>query len=133
MNIINLGKLFENYYGIFEKLGTFLMNESDKMINYYIFEETDISIGFSSKRILMNLLDEGIIDEVIFEKSMLLQRKFRELEGTEIWNLDSVKSAPEWRFLMELSDEIKVLIKTRWTEDEISELFNLTQATSLND
>ena len=81
MNKITLGKLFELYVDTFNKFGLHLLDETDQMINYYVFEETDINIGYCSKRILIKFLEEGIIDEEIFEKSLLLLENFRKLEA----------------------------------------------------
>ena len=128
---MGLGKLFQDYFNVFIEFGSHILKESDKMIGYYVFEETDINIGFCSKRILLNLLDVGIIDEFIYEKSDLLFKKFRALENTSLWNLDSVKSSPEWREVLELSDEIKQLIEIKWTPEEIQAIFEFTDPTNL--
>lgn len=128
---MGLGKLFKDYFNIFSKFGTAILNKSDEMIGYYVFDVTDISIGFCSNRILKCLLGEGIIDEPICKASSLLLSKFRVLEGTVLWNVEAVKISPEWREVLELSDEIKRLIETKWTNNEIQEIFELTHPIDL--
>ena len=129
---MGLGKLFQDYFDIFVKFGTHILNESDKMIEYYVFDVTDISIGFCSKRILLSLLNEGIINEDIYEKSSLLLSKFRDIESTPLWDLESVKSSPEWREILTLSDEIRRLIETRWSQDEMQTIFEFTDPINLS-
>ena len=87
MNEITLGKLFELYVNIFDKFGIYLLNETDEMLDYYVFEATDINIGYCSRRILMRFLEEGLIDENIFENSLLFIKKFRKLEDMHKLNL----------------------------------------------
>ncbi len=133
MNEITLGKLFELYVNIFDKFGIYLLNETDEMLDYYVFEATDINIGYCSRRILMRFLEEGLIDENIFENSLLFIKKFRKLESTMlIRNAESIRNSFEWMKLMELSDNIKNMIKTRWTNEELQWIFKFEQSTNLN-
>lgn len=118
-----IGKLFELYFDVFDKFGLHLLNESDEILSRFVFEETEISIGLCSKHILRCLLYEGILDQRICEESLLLYTMFRKLNDTDLWNLESVKYAPEWRAVMEQSDKIKELIQQRWTEEELKILF----------
>ena len=132
MDRITLGKLFELYFNTFEKFGLHLLEETDEMLGYYVFEATDISIGYCSKRILTKFLDEGIIDEIIFERSSSLLEDFRRIASTtSLRNVESIRISTEWRELMELSDGIKKLIKTRWTDKELRTVFELDQPTGL--
>jgi len=132
MKRITLGKLFELYFDTFEKFGLHLLGESDEMLNYYVFESADISIGYFSERVLTKFLDEGIIDEIIFDKSSLLLVGFRKIASdNSLRNVEAVRNSPQWRALMELSDGIKSLIKARWTEEELYAIFTLEQPTGL--
>jgi len=133
MNGITLGKLFSLYVDIFDKFGLHILNETDQMINYYVFEATDVNIGYCSRRILTKFLDEGIIDENIFESSSLLLENFRRLEDTmPIRNTESIKSSLEWKKLMELSDNIKKMIKDKWTDEELQAIYKFDQPVNLN-
>ena len=129
---MSLGKLFENYYNIFMDFGTNVLSESDEIIGYYVFDITDISIGFCSKRVLKCLLGEGIIDEPICDASSLLLAKFRALEGTSLWNVEAVKTSCEWMEVLKLADEIQKMIKIRWTYEELQAIFGLRQSMELN-
>lgn len=133
MNGITLGKLFSLYVDIFDKFGLHILSETDQMINYYVFEATDVNIGYCSRRILTKFLDEGIIDENIFESSSLLLENFRRLEDTmPIRNTESIKSSLEWKKLMELSDNIKKMIKDKWTDEELQAIYKFDQPVNLN-
>ena len=128
-----LGQLFQLYFDIFEKFGTHLLKESDKMIGYYVFEETASSIGFCSRRILIKFLEEGLIDEIIFEESSSLLKIFRKIESiSSLRNVDSVKTSSEWKEVLQLSDKIKELLKIRWTNEELQAIFELKQTTGLS-
>ena len=133
MKEITLGKLFGLYVDIFDKFGLYLLNETDQMINYYVFEAMDVSIGYCSRRILSKFLDEGIIDEEIFESSLLLSEKFRRLEDAMlIRNAESIRNSLEWKKLMELSDNINKMIKTKWTDEDLQAIFKFEQPVNLN-
>ena len=132
MNKISIGKLFELYCDIFEKFGTHILVESDAMIGYYVFEQNVVNIGFCSNRILNYLLMEGLIDGNIKEKSSLLLTKFWALEKTNFWNVKSIRTSPEWNEVMELSDEIKQLIKARWDDEELQAIFDIEKENELS-
>lgn len=130
---MTLGKLFGLYINIFDEFGLHLLNETDQMIEYSVFEETDVNIGFCSSRILNKFLEEGIINEDIFENSSLLLEKFRKLEGTmQIRNAESIRNSFEWKEMMELSDCIREMIKTKWTAEELSAILNSEQLIDLS-
>ena len=132
MKHITLGKLFELYVDIFDKFGLYLIKENDQMIEYYIFETTDINIGYCSNRILTIFLENGIIDEEIFDKSSEFLEKFRALERTTLkWNIDLIRQSFEWKQLMILSDRIKKKIENKWTDKELEEIFELDQLVDL--
>ena len=132
MNKITLGKLFSLYVDVFDKFGLHLLNETDQMINYYVFEAMEISIGYCSRHILTIFLDEGIIDEDIFEYSVLLLEKFRVLAHViPIRNAEYIKNSTEWKKLMELSDNIKRMIETKWTNEELQMIFKFEKLVPL--
>ncbi len=134
MNKITLGKLFELYVDTFDKFGLHLLDETNQMMEYYIFEATDINIGFCSKPILIEFLEEGIIDEEILEKSSLLLDNFRKLEdGMPVRDAESVRKSFEWKQLMEWSDDIKKLINNKWTNEELKEIFSFDQPVNFSD
>lgn len=133
MEEITLGKLFRLYVDIFDKFGSHILNETDQMINYYVFEATDVNIGYCSRRILTKFLEEGIIDEDIFEGSSLLLEGFRTLENMPpIRDAESVRNSFGWKELMELSDNIKKMIKTKWTDKDLQAIFEFEQIIGLN-
>lgn len=133
MNRITLGELFRLYIDIFDKFGLHLLNETDQMVNYYVFEATDVNIGYCSRSVLTIFLDQGIIDEDIFEHSLLLLEKFRLLEDImPIRSAKYVKNSMEWKKVMELSDSIKKKIETKWTDEELQAIFKFAEPVSIN-
>ena len=96
-----------------ECCGTFLLNCADRDIEYFLFEEFDGDcISFLHDASLSKLLYCGYISPKVYIKCQLLHKKFRQMEGTSMWNVNSVKANPEWHAILSLSDEIKFLIKT---------------------
>lgn len=133
MKEITLGVLFKFYIDVFDKFGLHLLNETDQMLSYYVFQETDVNIGYCSRNILTRFLDEGFIDEDILENSVLLLENFRKLEGRmEIRNAETIRNMSEWKTLMEQADNIKDMIKTRWTDGELQSIFELAIPVNFN-
>ena len=97
------------------------------MIGYHIFEQFYGGvISCLYKEGMNNLLEEGIVDDYIFEKTQILRTKFMAVIDTdELWNVEAVKTSKEWLEILDLSDEIKDLIKNKWSEEEIKYLLSL--------
>lgn len=91
-----------------QKCGMYLIESDTITIEYNIFEEFDIgAVSFLHISNLIILKDAGLINELIMKKSIELRNKFMELQGSEKWNVESVKNSYEWLEILELSDEIK--------------------------
>lgn len=119
MEKLKIEKLFDFYIDTLEKCGMDILDLSNEMIGYYIFEELDIgATTFLYKDNVNRLLDEGFIDDDIYAKSILLREKIMRLQGTKLWNIESVKNTSEWKEILQLSDDIKQLIYQRWTDAE---------------
>lgn len=111
MRKITDNELFEFYIYTLNKCGLFLLNESDEIIGYSIFEEFDIgATTFLYKDNLNKLKDAGLISSDIVTKSLKLREMFIAIQNSNKWNLESVRTLPEWHKLFELSDEIKKMI-----------------------
>jgi len=117
MKEISMEKRFDLYMDTLEKCGTYYL--SDEMIGYYIFEEFDVgAISFLHENNMLVLVNDGVIDNDIYFKSQILRKKFMALQGTELWNIDSVKKSLEWKEILQLSDKIKELINQKWSDEE---------------
>lgn len=124
MNPISIGNLFQMYMSTFNHCGEFLLNLSDEKIGTFIFEEFDIeATTFLHQNTLDKLKNAEFIDEAEYNYSKELRRKFVELQGTALWNVESVKTAPEWRKIMRLADKIRVSINEKWSDDELKYLY----------
>lgn len=114
MNEISLDKKYELFIETLNQCGEFLLNAKNEDIEYYLFEEFDSnSISFLSKEMLNILLTSNLINAEIYDKSLLLAQKFRDIEGTYLWNINAVKNSKEWKEILKLSDQIKVLINSK--------------------
>lgn len=107
----NIKKSFDYFLGTLQEFGVHLLDCTDEDIEYYIFEEFDTdSISFLHENVLNLLLASQFIDKEVFSKSLNLATKFRKLEKSELWNVESVRKSREWRELLMLSDEIKNIL-----------------------
>ena len=105
-------QLFKLFLRTLECCGIFLLNCEPRDIEYFLFEEFDgDSISFLHEASLSKLMERGYISHEIYSKCQLLYRKYRQMEGTNMWNADAVKANPEWHGILSLSDEIKTMIR----------------------
>lgn len=117
MNWKKFKQLEENRYHRFvstlQECGLFLLNKHNISVGTYIFEDFDIDIRSNLyPENLKFLLENGWIDDMIFQKSVQLYDKFSaiEINFPELWNVNAVKTSPEWHEILSLSDEIKSLL-----------------------
>lgn len=111
MTQISCTRLFDLFTDALNHFGTFLLNMDAEDIGWHVFEEFDSdSITFLHENTLNRLLDGGYISAEVYPLCQLLRKKFRELEGTDLWDVEAVRSAPEWYELLVLSDRIKSMV-----------------------
>lgn len=121
-----LGKRFRNYVDCFEHCGLFLLEKSDEVIEYFVFEEFIIDAHvYLGKKELDLYLGEWLIDDGIYKRSRELQRRILAIDGTSIWNVKSLRKDIEWREIMLLSDETKNQIHFKWTSKELEQIYLL--------
>ena len=113
---------FEYYLSSLNRLGMDTINLEDKEINHDIFEELAIDYPASFSQYTREVLeDNDIIDRNISLLSKQLHTKLLDLErGDVLWNVKSVKTTPEWKEALQLSDKIKELIHQKWTNEELN-------------
>jgi len=104
---ITIEAVYEYYTDTIQRCGMYLCNASDDDIEYEIFEEFDIgATSFLFDDVLHKLNDANLITEDIMIKSSLLRRKFFEIQGTPLWNIEAVRTSDEWKDILLLADEI---------------------------
>ncbi|MCI2580088.1 hypothetical protein KC281_06945 [Listeria monocytogenes] len=114
---------FEYYLSSLCMLGIHTINLSDEEIEYEIFEELAIDYPAALSPYTRELLvDNDIIDRELSLLSKQLQTKLFELDGGILWNVKALRTTPEWKEVLRLSDEIKGLIHQQWTDEELDYL-----------
>ena len=114
MREITTAELFKFYVSTFNHCGEFLLDLSDEVIGTYIFEEFDIdAITFLHHNTLDKLREAEFIGDEEYSLSQLLREKFRNLEGTPLWNVESVKTAEEWSEIMQIADRIRTILTSK--------------------
>ena len=102
--MVSLEEKYENLKKTIQECGSYLLTESDDTIKHNLFEEFSIdAISF--------LLNEGMIDEDILEKSIELRNSFMQLDkNVELRSVEAVRTFEEWKRLLRISDEIRKLL-----------------------
>lgn len=106
-------KRYEEFKNVLKHCGCFLLNVDVDDIEYHIFEEFDIGVRTYMYDDMLDLFCENsLIDEEIEKKCRLLRKTFIDIQPNyqELWNVQSVMEHPKWKFILELSDEIKKLL-----------------------
>ncbi|WP_317943699.1 hypothetical protein [Carnobacterium maltaromaticum] len=123
MEKLSIGGKFGWFLDTLSKSGIFVKNLSDTEIETYIFEDFIVGvISFMHTKNLQELKEYGIIDDKIMKMSLDLREKTMKLDNTDLWNIESVKHSSVWLGILVLSDELKSLINTKWTVEEIDYL-----------
>ncbi|EAF0457306.1 hypothetical protein CD430_11410 [Listeria monocytogenes] len=114
---------FEYYLSSLCMLGMHTINLSDEEIEYEIFEELAIDYPAALSPYTRELLvDNDIIDRELSLLSKQLQTKLFELDGGILWKVKALRTTPEWKEVLRLSDEIKGMIHQQWTDEELDYL-----------
>lgn len=114
MDRISDAVLYDFFQETLGHLGTFLLNARTEDIEWHVFEEFDgESITFLHENSLEPLLAAGYISEEVYYLCLLLRKKFRGLEETNLWNVESVRTATQWHGVMVLADEIRRMLNRK--------------------
>ena len=112
MDKISIDRLMELYVDTINKCGTYLLSEDDVIIGYNIFEEFDTGvISFLHTDSLQKLNDAGLISNEIMYKSTDLRDLVHEIQQGDKWNINAVRNSTEWKKVLELADEIKIMLE----------------------
>ncbi len=112
MERVSIEKLMELYVDTISKCGTYLLSEDDVVIGYNIFEEFDTGvISFLHTDSLQKLNDAGLISYETMQKSSNLRGLVLELQQGDKWNVNAVRDSIEWKKVLELADEIKIMLE----------------------
>lgn len=110
--MISLEERYQNFKKTIQECGSYLLTESDDTIKHNLFEEFSIDvISFLHEDTLNLFLDEGMIDDDILEKNIVLRNSFMQLEkNVELLSVEAVRTFEEWKRLLRASDEIRKLL-----------------------
>jgi hypothetical protein len=110
--MISLEERYQNFKKTIQECGSYLLTESDDTIKHNLFEEFSIDvISFLHEDTLNLFLDEGMIDDDILEKSIVLRNSFMQLEkNVELLSAEALRTFEEWKRLLSASDEIRKLL-----------------------
>ena len=110
--MISLEERYQNFKKTIQEWWRYLLTESDDTIKHNLFEEFSIDvISFLHEDTLNLFLDEGMIDDDILEKSIVLRNSFMQLEkNVELLSVEAVRTFEEWKRLLRASDEIRKLL-----------------------
>ena len=97
--MISLEERYQNFKKTIQECGSYLLTESDDTIKHNLFEEFSIDvISFLHEDTLNLFLDQGMIDDDILEKSIVLRNSFMQLEkNVELLSVEAVRTFEEWK------------------------------------
>jgi len=108
MEHITVHELYELYNDTLKKCGVYLLNETDEIIAYNIYEEFDIGVhSFFHIDNLSRLQKAGLISLDKLDASSLLRDKVIQLQHSNEWRIENFKTSIKWKEIMKLADEIK--------------------------
>jgi len=103
-------ELFYFYNNTIDKCGTFLLNETDEIIEYNIYEEFDIGIhSFFHPDNLKRLYNAKLLSYDKLNKSIHLHDMVIELQKKDEWDFEHFRTSKEWRDIMILADKISAM------------------------
>ena len=107
MKNISSSELYDLYNDTISKCGSFLLNESNEVVIYNIFEEFDIGvISFFHEESLKKLFDGGYISAYKMEKSLELRSLVLEIQNSDDWNIESFRASEKWKKVLDISDQL---------------------------
>lgn len=108
MQIISVEELFDQYTDTLQQCTKSLLQANDEDIEYHVFEEFNTgAVSFLYSESLERLKSAGFISEEVRKESLLLRSMFFDLEASDKWNVESVRTSPDWFEIIQLSDKIK--------------------------
>lgn len=111
MERISDTELFDLLIETLEHCGIFLLKSDPLDVEWHLFEEFDSnSSSFLHENSLIRLLDGQYISFEVYSLCQLLYEKFRKMEGTTLWNVESVQLNSDWHEILALSDKIYNMI-----------------------
>ncbi|MDL2301959.1 hypothetical protein LJC58_06355 [Lachnospiraceae bacterium OttesenSCG-928-D06] len=124
MKQLTIGRLFELYIDTLNQFSNGLTQEDDLDIENSIFDVFFggiISYFYSNS--LEKLKNEGMIDELIEEKSLELRLLVLDLRETDYWDIETFKTRVGWEDIIRLCSELKKLVMERWSQEDLNYLF----------
>lgn len=105
-------KQYERFVYTLEECGVFLINADDDIIEKCIFGDFDIDVRCHlSDSELELFMDKCMIYEDIRKKCVELRNKTVDIfNNDEFRSVNAVRTSREWRYILELSDEIKGML-----------------------
>lgn len=114
--MLSIEERYELFKNTIEECGTDILLESEDTIEYNLFEEFAVdAVSFLHENMLDALLEEGMIDDEIYEKCKELRNYHLCMQTSSLLKSGKeVKRSAEWMELMGLSDEIRKKIDFHW-------------------
>lgn len=136
MNRLTVGESFKNFLITLNSFGIDSLKFTDEEIEANIFGTfITNSLVYLSEYTLEIFEDYGLIDNKIRNKCEILKKGIMDImnDNEYYWNSDFVRTKKEWKRMMVLSDEISCMLKNKWTDDEIKQIFEINDLLPMYD
>lgn len=107
--MLSIEERYDLFKNTLEECGSNILLERDDMIEYKLFEEFAVdAVSFLHENMLDALLNDGLIDDDIYEKCKKLRESYLSMQlDSSLRTASSVKESSEWKKFMQLSDDIR--------------------------
>ena len=109
---INCRMFYDNFVETLEAYSLKVLDMSDDELEEYLFDEVDGKIyAWLCEEHLREMEEFGFISEAVHRKATDLYQCYQRLDGSELWDIQYVRSALEWEHIFYSAERILYLLK----------------------
>ena len=109
---INAQMYYDCFVETLEAYSTEILKMSDDELEEYLFDEVDGKIYAWLNEDHLNTMEEfGYIDAQIHRRAKALYQSYQNLDGSQLWDIQYVRTALEWSHIFYSAERILYLLK----------------------
>lgn len=109
---INAKMYYDCFVETLESYSTNILKMNDDELEEYLFDEVDGKIyAWLNEEHLGVMKEFGFIDDVVYRRAKTLYESYKNLDGSELWDIQYVRTALEWSHIFYSAERILYLLK----------------------
>ena len=109
---INSQMYYDCFVETLQNYTTKVWEMSDDELEEYLFDEIDGSIyAWLNEEHLQVMEEFGLIDEVVHRRAKALHDSYKNLDGSQFWDIQYVRNTVEWSHIFYSAERILLLLK----------------------